>query len=74
MSPAFLVLWHSLPAVISGAIPEPSSATTAPARTGVRNVEAITWCTNEDEECLLTIEEMEEVIDCQLGALLAIGA
>jgi hypothetical protein len=41
---------------------------------GVRDVHALTWCTNEDEDRLLTPEEMEEVIDCVLEALLSMGA
>jgi hypothetical protein len=40
----------------------------------VRRVEAVTWCSNADDERLLTQEEMEEVMDEQLGALLAIRA
>jgi hypothetical protein len=38
----------------------------------LRDVEAVTWCSSEDEDRLLTAAEMGEAIDDELGLLMAI--
>jgi predicted nucleic acid-binding Zn-ribbon protein len=74
MAPAFLVLWQcpacrhlwrdSRSVLCDSACPE----------CGLRDVDALTWCTNEDENRLLTPEEMERDVDRQVAALLSMGA
>jgi hypothetical protein len=71
MAPSFLVLWRCPACRHFWQDQRPFVCNSDRPECGLSNVDAVTWCSNEDDDCLLTLEEMEDVIACQLRVIMA---